>query len=83
MSSLTEQERIGLEEVFLSISSQNKRLGRIYTFKQKLKQTLKRTHPAKGVKKGAKRLFKARKQINFPNFHHLFPKRNKKKKNLS
>jgi hypothetical protein len=83
VSSLTEQERIGLEEVFLSISSQHRSLGKLHHFKQKLQQAWKATALVAGAKKPSKVLFQAHKRIKLPNFHHLLPKRNKKKKNLS
>ena len=83
MSSLTEQERIGLEEVFLSISKQGKDSGRVHTLKRQLQAIWKRSIALAGLKKPSKLLFQASKRINFPNFHHLIPKKNKKKKNLS
>ena len=83
MSSLTEQERIGLEEVFRSISSQHKHGGKLNRFKEKVTALLAERPFAKRARKPLQLLLLGRKRIKFPNFQHLFPKKNKKKKNLS
>jgi hypothetical protein len=83
VSSLTEQERIGLEEVFLSISSTPKRTDRLCGLKKRLRD-LRRLKPLSiGAKRPANLLNMALKRIKSSNFHYLLPKKNKKKKNLS
>jgi hypothetical protein len=83
VSSLTEQERIGLEEVFLSISSTPKSRQKRFGFKKKLRHFRRMKPLVLGVKKPANLLNMALKRIKFSNFRHLLPKKNEKKKNLS
>jgi hypothetical protein len=83
VSSLTEQERIGLEEVFMSISSQEKGLGKVRKIKESMLDLFRKKPFLTKLKKPATLSFQAHKRIKIPNFHHLFPKKNKKKKNLS
>jgi len=83
VSSLTEQERIGLEEVFLSISTASKPRGKLRNLTKILRELRQRKPFEIGVKRRFGLLGVALKRIKLSNFHHLFPKKNKKKKNLS
>ncbi len=70
MNSLTEKERIGLDEVFLSISSHN-RLNIIDQIK----------HSAYRVRE--KTLFSLKNRVKLPKIGHFTYKNHKKKKSLS
>ena len=74
MNSLTEQERIGLDEVFLSISSHSKLdfLGRI---KYSVQRSLFKIHE--------KTLFSLKNRVKMPKIGHFEYKSHKKKKFLS
>ena len=74
MNSLTEQERIGLDEVFLSISSHSKLnfLGRI---KHNVQSSLFKIHE--------KTLFSLKNRVKMPKIGHFDYKSHKKKKFLS
>jgi len=67
MNTLTEEERIGLEDVFLSISTSTSKINR----------------SIKIAKTPLKLLFKAVRNIKIPKFGHFMLKIVKKKKNLS
>ena len=83
MSSLTEQERIGLEEVFLSISSNRKRQTKLFRFTENIRAFLKLKKAGKGLLKPMSMLHHVKKRLKSGNLLHLLPKKGKKKKNLS
>ncbi len=74
MNSLTEQERIGLDEVFLSITSHSKLnfLGRV---KNSVQSSLFKIHK--------KTLFSLNNRVKMPKIGHFSYKSHKKKKSLS
>jgi len=74
MNSLTEKERRGLDEVFLSISSHN-RLGLIDRIKNNLHHTL--------FKAREKTPFSLKNRVKMPKIGHFNYKNHKKKKSLS
>lgn len=80
MSSLTEQERIGLEEVFLSISSSKTLMQRISSWGQTFSLFLadtKRSFPLSHPKKRAQSLLKSLKQDKIKK---IFVKKEKRRK---
>jgi len=83
VSSLTEQERLGLEEVFLSISTHGKPMRKMIAIREKLYVFWRRQPFFRRAQTPLNMLFWGRKQPKYPIFHHLLPKKNKKKKNLS
>ncbi len=74
MNSLTEQERIGLDEVFLSISSRSK-LNFLGHIKCNLQSSLFKIHK--------KTLFSLKNRVKMPKIGHFEYKSHKKKKFLS
>jgi hypothetical protein len=84
MSGLTEQEKRGLEEVFLSISSPSSKQPTLLLAMKHLTQKIlhkKRLFQNAGNAHGLP--FHPKKLIKKPTFAHLFNKKSKKKKNLS
>jgi hypothetical protein len=74
VNSLTEKERIGLDEVFLSISSHS-RLSLLSRVKNNLHHTL--------YKVREKTLFSFKNRVKMPKIGHFSSKNHKKKKFLS
>jgi hypothetical protein len=84
MSGLTEQERIGLEEVFLSISSSSsKQPSKLSDIKYRIQKFLNKKRLSKNAGNAHGLPFYPKKMINNSTFAHLFNKKSKKKKNLS
>ncbi len=83
MSSLTDQERVGLEEVFLSISSHRGGYNK-FSFYHSIKQGVMQQHSKIGKYYRSESLFKKlKKGIKLLQFAHITHKNSKKKKNLS
>ncbi len=74
MNSLTEKERIGLDEVFLSISAHN-RENFITQIKDKMNENF--------YKVREKTLFTLQNRVKMPKIGHFIYKNHKKKKSLS
>lgn len=84
MSSLTDQERVGLEEVFLSISkTPSKRYKTSSNIKQLLQLLFESKKLQKHLNKPSHMLLHAKKRIKMSNITQFFNKKQKKKKNLS
>lgn len=75
MSSLTEQERIGLEEVFLSISSAPDHAKELHGFKRILLNLIRRKRFQKGFKRPVLLVMMTYRRIKLSNLRHLFPKK--------
>jgi len=83
LSSLTDQERVGLEEVFLSISSHRRGLNNLSLY-HSFKQGIVQQHSKIGKYYRSVTLFKKlKKGIKLLQFAHITHKNSKKKKNLS
>lgn len=80
MSSLTEQERIGLEEVFLSISSSKTLIQRVSSWGRTLSLFLldtKRSYPSMHPQKG---FFSLKNSLKQDKIKKLFVKKEKRRK---
>jgi len=84
VSSLTDQERLGLEDVFLSISkTPSKRYAKTSTLKQFLQILFETKKLQKHLNKPSYMIQSAKKRIKMSNISQYLAKKSKKKKNLS
>ncbi|MEA3373317.1 MAG: hypothetical protein U9Q62_06460 [Campylobacterota bacterium] len=83
MSSLTEQERVGLDEVFLAISSKRNKEKKLLSLTQRFHKYFMQESMRHTLVKPIKMLNHVHKRIKSSNFLHQLPKNGKKKKNLS
>jgi hypothetical protein len=78
VSSLTEQERLGLEEVFLSISSSDDRIGTIASIQKRIRDISQRRPFGRNVRKPFSRAYTALGRIRVPKLRHFLKIRKKK-----
>ncbi|MEA2112329.1 MAG: hypothetical protein U9P71_09830 [Campylobacterota bacterium] len=83
MSSLTEQERLGLEDVFLSISNNSSRHTEIPFYKTLKNSIAEKQHKIRKYYKSVSIFKKLKNSVKLLQFAHITHKNSKKKKNLS
>lgn len=82
MSSLTEQERLGLDEVFLSISSGRNKRRKWFSVKEHLRRLLMQERVKIKLFQPVKILFHIQKRLKAATLFYKLPEKRKKKRKL-
>jgi len=82
MSSLTEQERMGLDEVFLSISSGRSKRRKWFSIREYLQKLLAHNRVGTKLVQPVKILFHVQKRLKAASFFYKLPEKRKKKRKL-